>query len=614
MLELLVKYARDHDLKAEPGFKPKPVRWFIVCDKEGRFLDVAELGDTEAKKNPGQPFQKCPDLSQPELVSGSEMRSHFLVDTAEVVALLGKGSEDPKVQEKHRYFVKLLREAGRSMPELATAAHLLEDEQFLLKIRERLQAGKAKPTDKVTLKVGDCVLVESDAWHDWWREFRRGLSSARTTKKSRGSKGESAHLMRCFASGEMVEPVATHPKITGLADVGGQASGSALIGFDKDAFRSYHLSQSANAAVSEGVANAYRAAIDDLLRKHSQRLAGAKVIHWFKKHVPPEDDPLAWLEVGEEEQERSAQQRAEDLLESLRTGKRVDLLGNYFYAMTLSGSGGRVMVRDWMEGQFERLLESIHQWFSDLEIVNWSGSKAAKTPGLEKVITSLLPPQKPQQRYDDWVKPIGAERLALWHAATRWDTPIPYSVLSRLVVLDTKFRVSGTFEDALKNHEKDPKSFAILASLLHARMGLMKAYHLRKERMKGGKEMPQDLKPYLNEDHPSPAYHCGRLMAVLADVQRAALGDVGAGVVQRYYAAASATPALVLGRLTRTSQFHLNKLEPGLAHWFETIIAGIWGRIKDTIPRTLTLEEQSLFALGYYQQMARIKAGKTDSK
>jgi len=104
---------------------------------------------------------------------------------------------------------------------------------------------------------------------------------------------------------------------------------------------------------------------------------------------------------------------------------------------------------------------------------------------------------------------------------------------------------------------------------------------------------------------------------VLSDVQRAALGDVGAGVVQRYYAAASATPALVLGRLTRTSQFHLNKLEklePGLAHWFEGMIAGIWGRIKDTIPRTLTLEEQSLFALGYYQQMAHMRAGKTNSK
>lgn len=128
--------------------------------------------------------------------------------------------------------------------------------------------------------------------------------------------------------------------------------------------------------------------------------------------------------------------------------------------------------------------------------------------------------------------------------------------------------------------------------------------------------MPQALKPYLNEEHPHSAYHCGRLMAVLARLQHSALGDVGAGIVQRYYAAASSTPTLVLGRLTRTSQFHLNKLDPGLAHWYEGKISAIWGRIKDTIPQTLTLEEQSLFALGYYQQMAdlRTKKSKKDDK
>ena len=107
-------------------------------------------------------------------------------------------------------------------------------------------------------------------------------------------------------------------------------------------------------------------------------------------------------------------------------------------------------------------------------------------------------------------------------------------------------------------------------------------------------------------------------MAVLADVQRAALGEVGAGVVQRYYAAASATPALVLGRLTRTSQFHLDKLPRGSnigeKDWYNEHFMRIWGCIKDNIPPVLTLEEQSLFALGYYQQMAHMRAGNTNSK
>lgn len=115
---------------------------------------------------------------------------------------------------------------------------------------------------------------------------------------------------------------------------------------------------------------------------------------------------------------------------------------------------------------------------------------------------------------------------------------------------------------------------------------------------------------YLNPDHPKPAYHCGRLLAVLANLQRAALGDVGAGVVQRYYAAASQTPGLILGRLASNARNHLGKLEGGLAFWYENEIASVMGKLGDGAPRILDLEGQGLFALGYYQQLAALRGGK----
>lgn len=120
---------------------------------------------------------------------------------------------------------------------------------------------------------------------------------------------------------------------------------------------------------------------------------------------------------------------------------------------------------------------------------------------------------------------------------------------------------------------------------------------------------------FYNPDHPSPAYHCGGLFAVLANLQRAALGDVGAGVVHRYYAAASQTPGLILGRLMTNARNHLGKLDGGLAYWYETRVGDVMVRLGDGAPRILDLEGQGLFALGYYQQLASLRAGnknKTD--
>lgn len=54
---------------------------------------------------------------------------------------------------------------------------------------------------------------------------------------------------------------------------------------------------------------------------------------------------------------------------------------------------------------------------------------------------------------------------------------------------------------------------------------------------------------YLNKEHPEKAYHCGRLLAVLAFTQEQALGKVNAGVVRRNMGSVMAMPGLMLGRL-----------------------------------------------------------------
>ena len=65
---------------------------------------------------------------------------------------------------------------------------------------------------------------------------------------------------------------------------------------------------------------------------------------------------------------------------------------------------------------------------------------------------------------------------------------------------------------------------------------------------------------YYDPEFANVAYHCGALVAVYADIQRAAM-DAKTGIVQRYYASASRTPALVLGRLEVMSRYYFEKIK-----------------------------------------------------
>jgi CRISPR-associated protein Csd1 len=109
----------------------------------------------------------------------------------------------------------------------------------------------------------------------------------------------------------------------------------------------------------------------------------------------------------------------------------------------------------------------------------------------------------------------------------------------------------------------------------------------------------------LDPDNPQPAYHLGRLFAVLEAAQYAALGRVNASITDRYYGAASATPARVFGALMRGVRTHISdarKRNQGL--WIEARLQEIIDRLPPELPRTLRLEDQGRFAIGYYHERA----------
>ena len=114
----------------------------------------------------------------------------------------------------------------------------------------------------------------------------------------------------------------------------------------------------------------------------------------------------------------------------------------------------------------------------------------------------------------------------------------------------------------------------------------------------------------LNKDSPSAAYQTGRMLAVYAALQNKALGDVNAGVAEKYFTSACTSPQLVMGKLAALSQYHLSKLEGG-GKYYKNMLNEIATKIGGSFPKTMTLEQQGEFALGYYHQNAEMYSPKS---
>jgi len=576
LLRELSRYAVTNGLASRPGYKAKESKWTIVISDAGEFIHLLK----EQKMN-----LMCPHLEQNQLIAGGETRSHFLLDTVQV--LVGVG--DDKVMRKHQYFLHMLDAASDAEPRLKVCALFLQDATQLETLRQACFKDKAKLTDTATFRVGNTYVVDLDSWHTWWDSYVKSLS---------GGKAIASSLMRCFMTGELAQAAQSHPKISGLHVVGGQASGTALISFDKDAFASYGLEQSQNAACSTEASVEYRDALNHLIAQAPKPMGGSLYLHWYHQPVPDEDDLLDFDAFDSSEADQnSARLKARRLLLAIREGKRPDLMNNVYYVLQVSAVGGRIMVRDWYCDPFTSLVNSVNQWFDDLTLIGPQGVGLADGGKIAAYLMRLVAYRSTEKTTDTFArinKELPSTIRNLWRSILQ-QKPLSHDVASRaLTYICSKLLQDGEGENIDR----------IACSLL-------KAWICRTDKRRGDM---LTMKPELDLEHPSPAYHAGRMMAILAALQHSALGDVGAGVVQRFYASASTTPALVLGRLIKSAQFHLSKLDRGLAHWYEERLASASTGIGPSLPATLTLEEQALFALGYYQQKAAFNANRLNKK
>lgn len=379
---------------------------------------------------------------------------------------------------------------------------------------------------------------------------------------------ENAPRMQCLVTGQTSEIALTHPMIKGVRDA--QSSGAALVSFNASAFCSYGQEQSCNAPVGKQAAFAYTTALNTLLaqRNHVQQLGDATVVCWAEGAEPAYADFAIAALFGAQ----PTGLREDDLrsaLKRLAQGLPCPELGldpnRTFYILGLSPNAARLSVRFFLQNSFGTLMRNVNAHYERLEIV---GKRFEALP-----LWALL---------QETVNPNSREKTP---------SPALAGVVARAVFSAAPY--PAALPEAVHLRIRAERN------ITPGRAAILKAYYLNNPHPDCPKEV---LTVRLNEASTHPAYVLGRLFSVYEAVQEAANPGINATIKDKYFNAASATPAVIFPVLNNLCQKHLRKLGTAQRIYFDRQLMTLKGLLDEAYPARLTLPEQGAFDLGYYHQ------------
>lgn len=569
MLHALYDLAKSRGLLDDPDYEKKKLDYLLRIDARGRFVDL-----TPTKGESG----RSDEILVPRMPKRTvKVLPGFLYDNAQYV--LGLGDEgatkgrNAKCVQAFRALIDDAADQTKDEGALAASSFYAQLDQELPRILKRLPAAEWTGSEWVTLILDSDAepLFMRPAIREYWGKIREG--GEKTPEEP----------VRCLVTGKLAAPARMHDSIKRVPNA--QTAGAALVSFNAEAFTSQGLEQGENAPVSREAAEGYVTAINWLLEGTGSRRFqygvplgnDAVVVFWTREKSSVPDALLDIFAPTPEMMARSAVDYAEAALKKgLEPGELDD---TPFYAATLSGNAARVVVRDWLETTASDVMRNVRRYFDDLRLGHAEG---APLP----IYILLRSVEAPGGR---GIAPDLASRL--FGAALR-GTPFPRELLG-----------------AALRRLRLPPDKVNEARLLRARCSLIKATLLRLPKS-GGPRVEVGVS--LDESNQSKPYLLGRLFAVLERLQGEAQGSINATIRDRYFGAASSTPALVFPRLLRLSVHHAAKA--GGSGWLEKLKGQIIGTMPaEPFPRTMGLEEQGLFAIGYYHQRERFFEGRKDA-
>ena len=549
---------------APEGFENKELPFIIVIDKQGNFIQLEDTRELKGKKKVGRTFLVPKGLGR----SGSKSYevSNLLWDHyGYVLAYAGEKGQE-QADKQHASFTAKVNELKQVLPDeagvTAVAAFLssAEEKSKVMQATNWVECAKVKGCNLSFRLVEEAVdlVCQSKMVQDYL-----SVSSDNNEETDDFKEGI------CLITGKKTLVARKHHQISGIHK---QPTPFCAVDKGSTAFHSYGKKQGFAFPVGKQAMFEYTTALNTLLAGENRfRIGDVTTVCWGAKPTPLEESLASMINGGGKDNPDEHIDAVKTLYKSLYNGKYTKPDGKEkFYLLGLSPNSARIVVRFWHETTVAALSESIAAWYDDLQMVHGENSPYPEYMPLPRLLGNLV--------LDGKMENLPSDLIAQITDAALNNRVLPVSLL----------------QAALRRNKAEQK-------ITYGRASLLKAYinrAIRAGRLKNMKELTMSL----DRNRQDIGYVLGRLFAVLEKTQAEANPGLNATIADRYFGSASSTPIAVFGTLMRLLPHHLNKLEfEGRAVQLQWEIRQILEHCQ-RFPNYLNLEQQGLFAIGYYHE------------
>ena len=490
----------------------------------------------------------CDITIEAENLTAKKGKARLLLDKPEETLGFNK--------DKHEKYIAKLAEY-KDIQELSPVFSFYDKPEEVEKARnEFAKLPKAKQIGNITFMVDDERLLS-----------RYGVKNAIIKKYENYLRANIQEHLLCTVCGTNNYPILDEPHGS-VKLPKGQTSGSMLVSYNTNAFESYNLKGNLNSGICTNCARNYIEALRYLVGNkftNCQKISDDTIaLFWTKE---PDDDIDPFSDICQPTEER-----VRKLFSSIITGdkQRVNTeMENYFYCCTMSSAAARIAVRDWMAISVSQYQKNLQQWFDDIETLK---DGEILYPGINSILSSCIKKKTKPTQSD--VKARARIGSILWHAALT-NAPLPLMILQSVLT-------------QIEHDYFSPEKSTVIRLVLNRNIN--NTYHMKKE---------------LDEQNESKAYLCGRLFALICQLQyKAHEGkEVNSSIRDRFFTSASSNPSRAMSILLTKYVPIYQKKKKGA---YTKSITEIASRIEH-FPEKLTLTERGEFALGYYYQYAAKK-------